>query len=146
MRVRKNVSNLTPGEKTAFVNAVLALKNQPSVLRPGQQGRYDDYVLLHMNAMMAGPPPTSIQLNQTSCPVGHMMARPFFRGTGCCCCNSKMTYRPLRRTQASPFPTGIGPTPRHGLSPTTSWAAMAPADTSKCKLAPLPSLLRPAGR
>jgi len=56
MRVRKNVSNLTPGEKTAFVNAVLALKNQPSVLRPGQQGRYDDYVLLHMNAMMTGPP------------------------------------------------------------------------------------------
>ena len=56
MRVRKNVSNLTPGEKTAFVNAVLALKKQPSVLSPGQQGRYDDYVLLHMNAMMAGTP------------------------------------------------------------------------------------------
>ena len=56
MRVRKNVSNLTPGEKTAFVNAVLALKTQPSVLNPGQQGRYDDYVQLHMNAMMAGTP------------------------------------------------------------------------------------------
>ena len=56
MRVLKNVSNLTPGEKTAFVNAVLALKKQPSVLSPGQQGRYDDYVLLHMNAMMAGTP------------------------------------------------------------------------------------------
>jgi tyrosinase len=56
MRVRKNVSNLTTAEKTAFVNAVLALKNQPSVLNPGQQGRYDDYVQLHMSAMMAGTP------------------------------------------------------------------------------------------
>src|SRR5215472_1686472 len=56
MRVRKNVSNLTPAEKTAFVNAVLALKTQPSVLNPGRQGRYDDYVLLHMNSMMAGTP------------------------------------------------------------------------------------------
>jgi tyrosinase len=54
MCVRKNVSNLTPGEKTAFVKAVLALKNRPSVLNPGQQGRYDDYVQLHMNSMMAG--------------------------------------------------------------------------------------------
>ena len=144
MRVRKNVSNLTPGEKTAFVNAVLALKKQPSVLSPGQQGRYDDYVQLHMNAMMAGPP-ASIQLSQTSCPVGHTMARPFFRGTGSSYCNSKMTYRLLRRIRASPFPTGIGPIPRHGLLSTTSWAAMAPADTSKCKLAPLPSDLRLAG-
>lgn len=56
MRVRKNASSLTPSEKTAFVNAVLAMKNQPSVLNPGQQGRYDDYVQLHMNAMMAGTP------------------------------------------------------------------------------------------
>ena len=53
MRVRKNVRNMTPGEKSAFVNALLALKNQPSVLSPGQQGRYDDYVQVHMNAMMA---------------------------------------------------------------------------------------------
>jgi hypothetical protein len=53
MRIRKNVKNLTTAEKTAFVNAVLTLKTKPSVLHPGQQGRYDDYVEVHMNAMMA---------------------------------------------------------------------------------------------
>lgn len=53
MRIRKNVKNMTTAEKTAFVNAVLALKTKPSVLHPGQQGRYDDYVEVHMNAMMA---------------------------------------------------------------------------------------------
>jgi hypothetical protein len=53
MRVRKNVKNLTTAEKTAFVNAVLTLKAKPSMLHPGQQGRYDDYVEIHMNAMMA---------------------------------------------------------------------------------------------
>jgi tyrosinase len=53
MNVRKNVKNMTADEKTRFVNAVLALKAQPSVLHPGQQGRYDDYVEVHVNAMMA---------------------------------------------------------------------------------------------
>src|SRR2546421_4655725 len=54
MGCRKNQANLTPAEKTAFVNAVLALKAKPSQLHPGDptSNRYDDYVEVHMNAMM----------------------------------------------------------------------------------------------
>lgn len=57
MRVRKNVKHLSPAEKTAFTNAVLALKTKPSVLHPGdpQFSRYDDYPETHMAAMMASP-------------------------------------------------------------------------------------------
>jgi tyrosinase len=57
MRIRKNVERLKPAEKTAFFNAVLALKQRPSVLHPDDPGlsRYDDYPEIHMNAMMANP-------------------------------------------------------------------------------------------
>lgn len=57
MRIRRNVKDLTPPQKTAFANAVLALKNKPSVLHPGDPNfsRYDDYAEIHMNAMMANP-------------------------------------------------------------------------------------------
>jgi len=57
MRVRKNVKQLTPAEKAAFVNAVLSLKGRPSILHPGNPAlsRYDDYPEIHMNAMMANP-------------------------------------------------------------------------------------------
>src|SRR5215470_2065608 len=57
MRVRQNVKHLSNAEKTAFVNAVLALKTRPSVLHPtnANLSRYDDYPELHMNAMMASP-------------------------------------------------------------------------------------------
>ena len=57
MRVRKNVKNLTNSEKTAFVSAVLALKQQPGSLRPEIAGwsRYDDYAEVHMNSMMVVP-------------------------------------------------------------------------------------------
>jgi tyrosinase len=52
MGLRKNQVNLTATEKTAFVNAVLALKNNvPSKM--GLASRYDDYVQVHMNSMMA---------------------------------------------------------------------------------------------
>jgi hypothetical protein len=54
MGCRKNQATLTTAEKTAFVNALLALKNNvPS--RMGLTNRYDDYVQTHMNAMMASP-------------------------------------------------------------------------------------------
>jgi tyrosinase len=55
MRLRKNVKDLSLAEKQAFVNAVLALKQQPSVLHPQDAtlSRYDDYPEVHMNAMMA---------------------------------------------------------------------------------------------
>jgi tyrosinase len=59
MRLRKNVKHLSPGEKAAYVNAVLTLKTKPSVMHPADPGfsRYDDYVELHMNAMMTSPLP-----------------------------------------------------------------------------------------
>ena len=55
MRVRKNVKNLSSVEKTDFVSAVLMLKERPSVLHPDNttKNRYDDYVEIHLNAMMA---------------------------------------------------------------------------------------------
>jgi tyrosinase len=55
MTVRRNHSDLTPQAKSQFVQAVLALKNDvDSVLHPGKQGRYDDFVEVHKNAM-TGP-------------------------------------------------------------------------------------------
>src|SRR6266498_1094389 len=53
MKCRKNVKNLTGDEKKRFVNAFLALKSQDSVIHPGAQSRYDDFVDTHMKAMMA---------------------------------------------------------------------------------------------
>ena len=57
MHIRKNVKNLTTDEKAKFVNAVLTLKTaKPSVFHQGDptKNRYDDYVEIHMMAMMAG--------------------------------------------------------------------------------------------
>ena len=55
MNTRKNHANMSTPEKAAFISAVLALKNKvDSVLRPGKMKRYDDFVLVHKNAMM-GP-------------------------------------------------------------------------------------------
>jgi tyrosinase len=51
MKCRKNVKSLTPDEKNRFVNAFLALKAQDSVLHPGAQSRYDDFVETHLLAM-----------------------------------------------------------------------------------------------
>ena len=54
MSCRKNQAHLTPAERTAFVNALLALKNSvPSQM--GLASRYDDYVQIHMDSMMASP-------------------------------------------------------------------------------------------
>lgn len=51
MNCRKNVSNLTPAEKAAFVQALIDLKQAPSQIAAAQaaggQGRYDDYVWIH---------------------------------------------------------------------------------------------------
>jgi len=52
---RVNHKDLTAPQKSALVKAILALKNNvDSVLHPGQQKRYDDFVEVHKNAMM-GP-------------------------------------------------------------------------------------------
>jgi tyrosinase len=55
MDIRHNHRDLSPAQKTAFINAVLALKNDvDSVMHPGSQKRYDDFVEVHKNAM-TGP-------------------------------------------------------------------------------------------
>ena len=51
MKCRKNVKNLTADEKRRFVNAFQALMVQDSVLHPGAQSRYDDFVETHLLAM-----------------------------------------------------------------------------------------------
>ena len=54
--VRRNHRDLSSTQKTAFVSAVLALKNDvDSLLHPGAQKRYDDFVEVHKNAMISGP-------------------------------------------------------------------------------------------
>lgn len=56
MDTRRNHRDLSTSEKTKFVNAVLLLKNSvDSVLHPGAQKRYDDFVEVHKNAMVDGP-------------------------------------------------------------------------------------------
>lgn len=51
MDIRLNHRYLTREQKTTFVEAILRLKNDtPSVLRPGRQSRYDDFVEVHKNA------------------------------------------------------------------------------------------------
>ena len=56
--LRKNVSNLSIGEKNKFVSAVLALKQSPSKIHPADpnRNRYDDYVEIHHHAMMVMSP------------------------------------------------------------------------------------------
>ncbi|SEN19640.1 tyrosinase [Pseudomonas sp. ok272] len=55
MDIRPNYRNLSPQQKQDFIQAILTLKNDvPSVLRPGQQTRYDDFAEVHKNAMV-GP-------------------------------------------------------------------------------------------
>ncbi|MER9586218.1 tyrosinase family protein [Mesorhizobium sp. M0276] len=55
MIIRKDAMHLLPTEKKAFTDAVLALKKQPSKFHPSDEsrGRYDDFVEVHYNAMMA---------------------------------------------------------------------------------------------
>ncbi len=53
MKCRKNVKNLSTAEKNAFVQAINLLKNEPSVLNPGGQNRYDDFVKVHFDTMNA---------------------------------------------------------------------------------------------
>jgi len=56
MNTRKNHADMSAAEKSAFVSAVRALKNNvKSVLHPGKMKRYDDFVQIHKNAMIMGP-------------------------------------------------------------------------------------------
>lgn len=55
MRVRQNIKEISLEQKTDFVNSILELKKAPSVVHAGNavSNRYDDYVQLHIDAMMA---------------------------------------------------------------------------------------------
>lgn len=55
MKCRKNVRNLNQVEKNDYVRACKGLKGLPSLLHPGTQSRYDDYVEVHLNAMNSSP-------------------------------------------------------------------------------------------
>src|SRR5438270_8806025 len=52
MAVRKSVSTLSVSERKAFVDAVLKLKTASSQFTPPTTSRYDDYVYIHMQAML----------------------------------------------------------------------------------------------
>jgi tyrosinase len=52
MAVRKNVGALTAVERSAFTAALKSLKSAPSRFNPPTNGRYDDYVYVHMQAML----------------------------------------------------------------------------------------------
>lgn len=55
MDIRINHRFMTREQKDTLVEAILVLKNDvDSVLRPGRQNRYDDYVQVHHSAM-GGP-------------------------------------------------------------------------------------------
>lgn len=55
MNCRKDVRDLAPAEKSAFVQALIDLKNAPSQIAAAQadggQGRYDDYVWMHKQVL-----------------------------------------------------------------------------------------------
>jgi hypothetical protein len=65
---RKDQSGLTDGEKATLVDGILALKQASSVLHPGSPtaSRYDDYVELHVKAMMAMPDGGPIKARRSS--------------------------------------------------------------------------------
>ena len=54
MNLRKNQNSLTVADKQAFAQAMLARKQKPSRLHRNDSGfgRYDDFVEVHLNAMM----------------------------------------------------------------------------------------------
>ncbi|MBC9000009.1 tyrosinase family protein [Pseudomonas sp. N40(2020)] len=57
MDIRRNHRDLTRQQKQAFISAIYRLKNDvPSILRPGLQSRYDDFVQIHKNSMGLGSP------------------------------------------------------------------------------------------
>jgi tyrosinase len=52
MAIRKNVASLSGSERRAYVDAVMKLKSAPSQFTPKTASRYDDYVYVHMQAML----------------------------------------------------------------------------------------------
>jgi len=65
MATRKNVSKLSPAERSSFVAALKGLKAAPSKFNPATAGRYDDYVYVHMQAML------ELRINDRAKPVSN---------------------------------------------------------------------------
>jgi tyrosinase len=65
MATRKSVAALSSAERIAYVDAVKKLKAAPSQFTPPTTGRYDDYVYVHMQAML------ELAVNDTSQPVAN---------------------------------------------------------------------------
>ncbi|MGF6200211.1 tyrosinase family protein [Pseudomonas laurylsulfatiphila] len=77
MDIRRNHRDMTPQQKADFIEAVLSLKNDVgSVLRPGRQSRYDDFVQIHKNSMGAGTP---LDPNPHGSPLFYPWHRIFLR-------------------------------------------------------------------
>jgi hypothetical protein len=55
MNCRKSVKDLTVAEKSEYVQAIITLKNSPSIISAAQAvgaaSRYDDYVWIHLRVM-----------------------------------------------------------------------------------------------
>ena len=52
MATRRNVTSLSASDRKAYVDAAKKLKVAPSQFKPGTMSRYDDYVYVHMQAML----------------------------------------------------------------------------------------------
>jgi tyrosinase len=52
MAIRKNVATLSSGERAACVAALKKMKSMPSRFTPPTASRYDDFVYIHMQAML----------------------------------------------------------------------------------------------
>jgi tyrosinase len=65
MVTRKSVASLSAQERAAYVGAVLKLKAAPSRFNPPTTGRYDDYVYVHMQAMLV------LSINDPTQPVAN---------------------------------------------------------------------------
>ena len=108
--MRKNQATLTAAEKTAFVNAVLSLKQEPSILHPDDRtfSRYDDFVEVHLNAMMVmmNNQPSWAHQGPVFCPWHRVLL-------------GNSSWSSNRSMPKSKFLTGIGhdatpgPAPRH---------------------------------
>jgi len=53
MAIRKNAASLSAAERKNYVDAVKKLKAAPSQFNPPTMGRYDDFVYVHVQAMLA---------------------------------------------------------------------------------------------
>lgn len=69
-RVRKSWKESTDAERSAFLNAVLALKKAPSI--NGHSSRYEDFVIVHDNAKTIAH--STVSFHGSLTPIGNVFA------------------------------------------------------------------------